>query len=77
MTHLDTTLILHLKQKDPTLYLEGRGFTVRKEGRHLSVRLGCDEHYRITQKSDGHWVACNTTGQGIGDIVLPIVIYPL
>ncbi len=31
------------------------------------MRLGCDEHYRITQKSDGHWVACNKTGQGIGD----------
>lgn len=34
MTRLDTTLILYLKQKDPTPYLEGKGFAVRKEGRH-------------------------------------------
>ena len=31
------------------------------------MRAGSDEHYRITQKSDGYWVACNKTGQGIGD----------
>jgi hypothetical protein len=40
---------------------------VRKEGRHLSVRSGGEEHYRITRKSDGHWVTCDKTGNGIGD----------
>ncbi|NMQ21050.1 hypothetical protein E4P82_18750 [Candidatus Competibacter phosphatis] len=40
---------------------------MRKEGRHLSIRAGQDEHYRITQKNDGHWVACDKTGHGIGD----------
>ena len=64
---LDTLSITESKRIDPTAYLEGRGFTVSQEGRHLSVRAGGDEHYRITQKSDGHWVACNKTGQGIGD----------
>lgn len=64
---LDTVKITESKRADPTVYLEGMGFTVRKEGRHLSVRSGGDEHYRMTQKSDGHWVACNKTGQGIGD----------
>ena len=64
---LDTVKITESKRADPTAYLEGMGFTVRKEGRHLSVRSGGDEHYRMTQKSDGHWVACNKTGQGIGD----------
>ena len=64
---LDTVKITESKRADPTAYLEGMGFTVKKEGRHLSVRSGGDEHYRMTQKSDGHWVACDKTGQGIGD----------
>ncbi|HRE55900.1 MAG TPA: hypothetical protein PLP22_14065 [Candidatus Competibacter sp.] len=64
---LDTLRIVESKRVDPTIYLEGMGFTVRKEGRHLSIRAGQDEHYRITQKNDGHWVACDKTGHGIGD----------
>ena len=64
---LDTVKITESKRADPTGYLEGIGFTVRKEGRHLSVRLGKDERYRITQKPDGHWVTCDKTGNGIGD----------
>ena len=64
---LDTVKITESNRIDPTAYLEGRGFTVRREGRHLSVRAGGDEHYRITQKSDGRWVACDQTGNGIGD----------
>ena len=64
---LDTVKITESNRIDPTAYLEGRGFTVRREGRHLSVRAGGDERYRITQNSDGRWVACDKTGQGIGD----------
>ena len=64
---LDTVKITESKRADPTAYLEGMGFTVRKEGRHLSVRLGQDERYRITQKPDGHWVTCDQLGHGIGD----------
>ena len=64
---LDTVKITASNRIDPTAYLEGRGFTVRREGRQLSVRRGGDEYYRITQKSDGRWVACDKTGNGIGD----------
>ena len=64
---LDTVKITESHRIDPTAYLEGRGFTVRREGRHLSVRAGGDERYRITQNSDGRWVACDPFGQGIGD----------
>lgn len=64
---LDTVKITESKRANPTAYLEGMGFMVKKEGQHLSVRVGGDEHYRITQKSDGHWVACSKEGKGIGD----------
>jgi hypothetical protein len=64
---LNTLRIVESKRADPTAYLEGMGFTVRREGRHLSVRTGGDERYRITQKSDGRWVACDKTGHGVGD----------
>ncbi len=64
---LDTVKITESNRIDPTAYLEGRGFTARREGRHLSVRAGGDEHYRITRKSNGRWVACDKFGQGIGD----------
>lgn len=66
---LNTLRIVELKRTDPTAYLEGMGLSVKREGRHLSVRMGGDEHYRITQKSDGHWVACDKTGNGIGDTI--------
>ncbi len=52
---------------DPSLYLTGQGYAVRREGRHLSVRLGGEEHYRITRKEDGHWVACDKLARGVGD----------
>jgi len=66
---LDTVKITESHRIDPTAYLQGRGFTVRREGRHLSVRAGGDEYYRITQNSDGRWVACDKAGQGIGDTI--------
>ena len=60
--------IADAKRLDPTHYLESAGFMVRKEGKHLSVRTPAgDEVYRITLKSDGHYVACDRYQNGIGD----------
>ena len=64
---LDTVKITESHRIDPTAYLQGRGFTVCREGRHGSVRAGGDERYRITRKSDGRWVTCDPFGQGISD----------
>lgn len=36
-------------------------------GRQISVRSGGDEYYRVTQRPEGHWVACDHHGNGIGD----------
>lgn len=66
---LDGAEIEAARRVDPTGFLEGLGYTVRREGRHLSVRLGGHEHFRITRKPDGHWVACDKHSQGIGDNV--------
>ena len=55
------------REIDPTHYLVNQGFEVKKEGRHLSVREHGDEVYRITRKDDGHYVACDNFGNGIGD----------
>lgn len=55
------------RQLDPTPYLERVGYTVKREGRHLSVRLRGDEIYRITQKPDGHWLWCDLYGNHGGD----------
>jgi hypothetical protein len=43
------------------------GYRVKREGRHLSVYDGKDEAYRVTRKADGHWVACDHYGNGVGD----------
>ena len=54
---------------DPTPYLEGRGFTVRREGRHRSVRDAAgDEVYRLTQPAGGRpWLFVDAYGQSGGD----------
>ena len=52
---------------DPTPYLQSVGYRVKREGRHLSVYQGKDEAYRVTRKPDGHWVACDHYGNGVGD----------
>lgn len=52
---------------DPSVYLESCGYTVRREGRHLSARAHGDEVYRVTRKDEGHFVACDKYGNGIGD----------
>lgn len=65
---INNELMMKAKQMNPTHYLESRGFKVQKDGaRHLSVRAGTDEIYRISKKPDGHWVACDKSGHGVGD----------
>lgn len=65
---LNSERIIESKHINPTDYLERRGFKVQRDGtRHLSVRSGPDEIYRISKKPDGHWVACDKGGRGIGD----------
>ena len=58
---------IEARQIDPTAYLQHCGFTVKKEGRHLSVRVDGEERYRVTQKPDGHWITCDNYSNGIGD----------
>jgi hypothetical protein len=58
---------IEARQVDPTAYLESLGYTVKKEGRHLSVQQHADEVYRITCKDDKHWVTCDKYENGIGD----------
>lgn len=55
------------REIDPIPYLERVGYTVKREGRHLSVRLHGDEQYRGTLKPDGHYVWCDLYQNGIGD----------
>ena len=52
---------------DPTAYLEASGYTVKREGRHLSVRTGGDEVYRVTRQQDGCWIWCDRYGNDGGD----------
>lgn len=57
-----------VRQIDPTAYLQSRGYTVDRQGAHMSVRdAQGDEAYRISQKPEGHYVACDRHGQGVGD----------
>jgi hypothetical protein len=55
------------RQLDPTSYIEASGYTVKREGRHLSVRAGGDEVYRVTRQQDGHWLWCDRYGNDGGD----------
>lgn len=57
------------RELEPTAYLEACGYNVIREGRHLSVRAGEDEAYRVTRKADGHYASCDRDGSGIGDNV--------
>jgi len=40
---------------------------VKREGRHLSVRAGGDEAYRVTRQQDGRWLWCDRYGNDGGD----------
>lgn len=55
------------RKLDPTAYLEASGYTVKREGRHLSVRAGSDEAYRVTRQQDGRWLWCDRYGNDGGD----------
>lgn len=61
------TEISQAREIDPTAYLEVSGYTVKREGLHLSVRQGGEEVYRVTRQHDGHWVACTKTTAPVGD----------
>lgn len=52
---------------DPTAYLEACGYTVKKEGRHLSVRVSGDEVYRVTRQAEGHYLWCDRYENSGGD----------
>lgn len=58
------------REVDPTRYLESHGYEVVRDGsggRHLSVRMGGDEVYRLTKRPDGHWLWCDHYGNAGGD----------
>ena len=55
------------RELDPTAYLEASGYAVKREGRHLSVRAGGDEAYRVTRQQDGRWLWCDRYGNDGGD----------
>jgi len=55
------------RELDPTSYLEACGYSVKREGPHLSIRDNDDEVYRINQKPDGHWLWCDRYGNHGGD----------
>lgn len=57
------------REIDPSAYLQASGYTVKREGRHLSVRTNGDEMYRITRKDDGRWLWCDRYGNNGGDNV--------
>lgn len=59
--------LLAAKLLDPTGYLISRGYCVKREGRHLSARLGGEECYRLTRKDDGRYLWCPKQGKGGGD----------
>lgn len=55
-------------QVDPTSYLQGRGFIVKRwASGSLSIRAGRDEQYRIDLADNGDWVHCDNLGNVGGD----------
>jgi hypothetical protein len=60
-------VVADARQVDPTAYLEAQGYTVTREGRHLSVSANGDEVYRVTRQQDGHYVWCDHYGNAGGD----------
>ena len=40
---------------------------MKREGRHLSVKAGGDEAYRVTRQQDGRWLWCDRYGNDGGD----------
>lgn len=66
-SRIAASVISDARSVDPTPILEAAGYTVKRQGRHLSVRAHGDECFRITRKPDGHFVACDNYENGIGD----------
>ena len=60
--------IAAVRSIDPGPYLEAKGYSVQRQGNHMSVldHQG-DEAFRISKKPEGHYVACDRHSQGIGD----------
>ena len=58
------------RETDPTAYLRGCGYTVQRQGRHLSVRGGDGvEVFRVTRRQDGRWLWCDRAGAAGGDTI--------
>ena len=64
---LSPELVEKARTTDPSAYLESRGYKVERQGRHISVREGKEEIYRITEKTDGHYVSCTKNSSPVGD----------
>lgn len=60
--------IQQARQIDPSRFLEGVGYTVKRDGKkHFSVLIGKDEAYRLTCKPDGTWLWVDNYGTHGGD----------
>ncbi len=55
------------KSIDPESYFISKGYAVKKEGRHYSVRINDEEVFRTTRLNDGTYVTCDKFSNGIGD----------
>lgn len=70
MPRVDPALLRAARETDPTEYLEGCGYTVQRQGRHLSVRGGDGvELFRVTRRDDGRWLWCDRAGGAGGDTI--------
>lgn len=78
MPRVDPALLRAARETDPTDCLEAAGYTVQRQGRHLSARGGDgDEVYRVTRRQDGRWLWCDRGGAAGGDnVALVQVIEP-
>ena len=70
MPRVDPALLRAARETDPTDCLEAAGYTVQRQGRHLSVRGGDGvEVLRVTRRDDGRWLWCDRAGTAGGDTV--------
>lgn len=69
MRRVEPAITAAARRVDPTALLREHGFLVLRpnNGRHIYVRDSQEEVLRITQQSDGHYVACDKFGKPIGD----------
>lgn len=58
------------RRLDPSAFLYSMGLSIKKEGRHSSVRDSSgNELYRLTRATDGHYLYCDKTGTAGGDLI--------